>query len=237
MDISKAWKRTIDDGFAHQDRDMWNSVVRNEVDGYNRRLANTPGYVRVDDRIVLAMVWVESGGPLMAAWRQRAMQIGNAGDPGLDAINNRKEASSVVVDFELLARVEDASRADVNQPSFNIQIGTAYLFTRMAISTEGTILDASDGATYEHVVGKGDTSASQIANDVGTTLEEMGASNPGMNLSRLSRGQTLRYRKASIGRFLTGWRAFTPAVIALRYNKGDPNYAGKLLYVLAYLER
>ena len=61
-------------------------------------------------------------------------------------------------------------------------------------------------------------------------LEKM---NPGVDPKKLHAGDVLKYRKATRGREITGWRSFTTSNIADRYNGGgDPNYAAKLDYVL-----
>ncbi len=56
--------------------------------------------------------------------------------------------------------------------------------------------------------------------------------------SLLRPGQKLKFQKASIKQLITGWRSTSTASVALRYNGGgDPNYARKLDYAMAAIEK
>jgi hypothetical protein len=233
--MNEGWKRTIDDGFADAAHHQWDQVVRAEVGDYDRRLAGTPGYVPVDWTLILAMIWVESGGPKKREWFQRVMQFGNPGDGGYPALRSREGATSLIVPAAVLARVDAAEqdRRVLDDPTLNIQGGIGYLFTRMVRSEEGTIPDAADTELHHHVVSaRQHDTGSSIAAREGTTLDELRRDNPGVNLDRLHDGQDLVFHKAHVGRKITGWSVFDEATVARRYNGGgDPNYAEKLLYV------
>jgi hypothetical protein len=224
---------TIDRGLQvdRRVRDQWNLIVHREVTDYNARLG-----IVIDERLILAMLWVESGGPTNAAWNGRVMQIGNPGDPGFTALRNREGAAELVVRADLLTRIGQSNTAATNEPSFNIQCGIAYLVTRMAISDIASIPDPQDTNLHTHTVQSGEN-ASTIARREHTTTDEIRASNPGVDIAHLRPNQELRLHRATMGRRITGWHAFVPGNIATRYNSGDPAYAEKLQYVLDGLNR
>lgn len=235
MVLSKQWTKMIDDGFADPFRWTWDGFVIAELGLYNRYLAATPRYIAVQPDIVIAMVWVESGGPKSSTWWGRVMQIGNPTDLGWPALKERKEATDIVVRAELLSAIDRASQGDLNNPAFNIQVGIAYLFVRMVMSDVRSVLEAGDASIHVHTVRPGDT-ASEIAVEAGTTLDELQNSNSNVNLEMLHAGQLLRFRKANMKRVVTGWRVFDAPTVASRYNGGgDTNYAEKLSYVLGKL--
>jgi hypothetical protein len=235
MTLSKGWKRTIDEGF--EDAAAWAHLgtVTTELADYNTRLATTPGYAPADWRLLMAMVWAESGGPKCVAWKGRAMQIGNPHDKGYPALKKHDGATEIVVRPELLKAIDVAGDKDIGKPKLNVQAGIAYLFVRMAQSEIASLPDAADTVLHDHTVRNKDN-ASSIAHQEGTTIEELKADNPG-DVARLSVGEVLHFHKAHHGRTITGWLPFTPEVVAKRYNVGgDPDYAEKVKYVLGKLK-
>lgn len=232
MALDAGWTRTIDAGITNSMAHIYDGVVYGEWGSYYARLMVTPGFVVPIPTLLIAMLWVESGGPMRSEWFSRVMQIGNAGDKGWPALQRHEGTTVLVVRPELL-RVIDApwSTTLLNTPVFSIQAGLAYLFMKMSLSDDRTILDPQDTTLHQHSVEAGET-ASSIAHSESTTVEELQASNPGINLDRLRPGQTLRCHRARRGRVITGWRSFNAETIASNYNgTGDPNYAEKLRYV------
>ena len=176
---------------------------------------------------IKAILWTESGGLDNPAWKQRAMQIGNPGDPGLDVLKKKSEGSSLIMSDTLFNAIR-AGRA--NEPKVNVQAGIAYLYTRMANSEIKSVVDAHDHKLYEYIVVGGDN-LSKIAKKVDTTVDELISMNPGAK-AMIKPKQKLKYHKAKMQRVIVGWRSFTTQEIAKRYNIGDPDYSAKLDYLI-----
>lgn len=234
--MDEGWRRTIDAGFGDPGRSRWDAVVASEIADYNARLASTTGYAPVEAKKVLAMIWVESGGPKRADWTGRAMQMGNPGDQGFPELKAHRTtgATELVVRAELLTAIDAADNAALQNPAFNIQCGIAYLFERMASVEVATMLD--DAETHEHTVGRGE-SAAVVAAREHTTIDEIRASSPDIrDIGRLQIGDVLHFRRAHRGRRISGWAVFDFDTMASHYNGGgDPQYAEKLRYVYAKL--
>ena len=224
--LDAGWTRTMDDGLTNAAWDEYDPLIKAEVAEYNTRLAVTPAFVVIDWKIFKAMVWAESGGPSNPAWKTRPMQIGHPLDPGYGALKKQEGAAPVILSDALKKEIT----GDIKKPVLNIRTGIAYALTRLAESKEASIYDSKDATVREYTVVPGD-SPYAIAQKVGSTLAAMTEQNPGMKV--LQPGQKLKYRKASIGRIITGWRAITPSNLYTYYNKGDALYAQKLTYVLA----
>lgn len=233
MALDKRWTNTIDTSKTEPNARVYDSTLQQLVGDYNKRLEATPGYVAVDWKLTRAMAWVESGGPKALAWSGRVMQIGNPGDPGLEAVKNGEGVTSLVVPKTTRDRLASADARTINEPFFNIEVALAYLWVRMCKSEMGTIVD--DPALRDHTLGSGEN-ASVVAQKEGTTVADIQASNPGVNLDKLHPGDVLRFHKAHTGRKIIGWHAFTPDVIAAKYNVGDASYAEKLRYVMEALK-
>jgi len=224
--LDAGWMRTMDDGLANAAWDEHDALIKAEVAEYNKRLAGTPGFVVIDWKIFKAMVWAESGGPTTKAWKTRPMQIGHPLDPGYGALKKQEGAAPVVMSDQLKKDI----KGDIEKPALNIRAGIAYALTRLAESKEASIYDPEDSAVREYTVVAGDNPY-DIAKKVGSTAAAMKEQNPAAKV--LQPGQKLKYRKAYIGRIITGWRAITPSNLYTYYNKGDALYAQKLTYVLA----
>jgi LysM repeat protein len=233
MALDKRWTSTIDTGKFEPNARVYDSTLQQHVGDYNRRLGAISGYVTVDWKLMRAVVWVESGGPKTLAWTGRVMHIGSSGDPRLSAVKSGEGATSVIVPQTTRDRLASADARTINEPFFNIEVGIAYLWLRMCKSEVGTIID--DPTVYSHTLASGET-ASSVAQKNGTTVEDIRATNPGLNIDRLSPGDVLRFHKARTGRKITGWYAFTPDNIASRCNVGDLDYAEKLRYVMEALK-
>jgi hypothetical protein len=225
MTLDPAWTRTVDDGIANPAWDEYDTLIQTEVNDYNQRLATTPGFLKIDWKVFKAVVWVESGGPSQAAWKARAMQIGNKGDPGYSVVKEGKEAAPLVMSDKLK---QDIKTGDINKPELNIRAGIAYALTRL-VTSEMRSVDDKDPTINEYTVVPGD-SLDAIARKVGSTVASLKQLNPTANV--LQPKQKLKWRKASIQRVITGWMAANSSNLATRYNAGDKNYKEKMDYVL-----
>jgi hypothetical protein len=240
----EGWKRTMDEGLTKKEWDEYDVLIKREVDSYNNRFRGTPGYRDVDWLIFKAMLWAESGGPKNPAWKSKALQIGNTGDPGYQTMKygaiayknpsapekQKSEGSELIMSAEL---AQDILTKPIIDPNFNIRLGIGYVFTKMATIKFQQIVDANDANIYKHKVADRET-ADSIAKKVGTTLEMLRVMNPDINIARIQPGKTvLQYRKAKIDRALVSWAQFTTANLQILYNgNGDKKYAKKLDYVL-----
>jgi hypothetical protein len=227
MALSAKWKATVDDGITNTAWDDHDKTVKTEIATYNTRFKDTPKYTAVDWKQGKAMVWVESGGPSNAAWSGRVLQIGNPGDAALPVLEKAGEHSDLIMSAQLAKNVKLAS--EIQKPAVNIQAGLAYLFTRMAKFEYQSIIT---GSTVETTKVKSGEGPEKVAQRVGTTVEVLKDMNPEMK-KVLQIGQELKYKAAHMEWVISGWRDFTTANIAARYNGGgDPDYQSKLDYVL-----
>jgi len=226
MGLLQKWKDTVNDAVSNSAWDEYDQLITDEIAEYNKRLKDTPDFESVDWHLVKAMLWVESGGPSNAAWKRRAMQIGNKGDPGYRVLSHKGEGSHLVMASQLWNDIKDPKQID--DPKINIRAGIAYLFTRMATFEDRSVDDASDTKIHEHTVAPGESLWS-IAKRHKTTVASLEEHNP-EKTKVIRPKQVLKYRKARIEMVITGWRPFRTVTIAQRYNVGDPDYAGKLDY-------
>lgn len=233
MGLSRGWTNTIDAGLTDPSARRYDATIDTTVTEYNTRLTPTTGYVPADWKLIRAMIWVESGGPKASAWNGRVMQIGNAGDPGYNALRNGEGAAPLVVALATLQRIAAAKPGDINDPFFNIEVGIGYVWTRLCRTDMGMIVD--DPTERTHTVGPKGEIASRLVQSEGTTLQDLQALNPGINVNALTPGAVLRIRRTHTGRRIKDWLAFTPENIARTYNVGDPAYADKLRYVMSVI--
>ncbi len=202
----------------------YDAAIKQEVDGYNKRLKTVAGFQELDWRWVKAMVWTEViAGPDDAAWSSRPMQIGNPGDKGLEVVQKGLDHSDLVVSAEVRTAVKsDATGA------LNIRAGVAYLYHRAAFPhyKYSEIIDSSQIETYQLAAGE---TLSGVASKVGTTVDEL-MRQSGLDAAKASKlqiGATLKYRKAHKIWQITGWDAWKDAIKA--YNSpGDPKYVEKV---------
>lgn len=229
MPVSQAWKDTVNRAIDDARWDQYDSVLQKEITAYSSRFKGANGFVSPILNLLKALLWTESGGPDNPAWGKRVLQIGNKGDHAYDVLKKAAEGSHIIMNKSLAS---DIKAGKINDPNVNIRAGLAYLYTRMAKFDVKSIPSKTDTKTYTYKVIRGDTYA-EIANNVGTTVVELKNSNPGVEPRRLQLGQVLKYRKASMQMFITGWRSFTADIVSERYNGGgDPDYAAKLKYIL-----
>jgi hypothetical protein len=228
MALDSKWTNTVNDGQTNAAWDAYDAVVQGEVNAYNTRFAHEQGYIPVDWKLCKAILWVESGGPKSPAWKARAMQIGNPGDPAYNILQFGKENSGLILSAALATDLKGKS---IDDPALNIRAGIAYLFVRLAKFEEKSVTDPTDRQDHEYIVLPHD-SLWVIAKKVGTTMDLLKAMNPGVD-RMIHPKQILKYRKASMKMLLVGWRGFNPATIAQYYNGGgDADYAAKINYVL-----
>ena len=228
MAFSSGWIEAVQGGIKDSRWDGHDEVIRTEVGLRNAAFVVTPGFSALPWLMVKAMVWVESGGPDNPAWSGRAMQIGNPGDPALAVLLSGKEGADLILSPDL---ANSLKAGKIGEPAVNIRAGIAYLYTRLAKFDVASIPDRNDGVLCEHAVVKGESLAS-IAKQRATTVDELLARNPGAKAA-IQPGQKLRFRKATMGLVISGWRRATSSEVAAKYNGGgDPDYSAKLDYVL-----
>jgi hypothetical protein len=202
----------------------YDAVVQEEVDGYNQRLRNVPGFVDLDWRWVKAMIWTEvKAGPDSPAWAERPMQIGNPGDPGLKVIQNGLDHSDLVVPEAVRIALKSGTTGGAN-----VRAGVAYLYHRAAYPyyKQTEIVDNPTIETSQLAAG---TTLTAEASKLGTTVDEI-VRQSGLDpakLSRLQVGTTLKYRKAHKAWQISGWLAWEQAI--RDYNGGgDSAYVSKV---------
>ena len=98
------WKDTINAARSDSSWNEYDNIIQQTVSAYNTHLAESPAFTRLDWKVIKAMVWTESGGPSNPAWKARPMQIGNQGDPGLDALLSGNGAIREVCELLLQAQ-------------------------------------------------------------------------------------------------------------------------------------
>ncbi|WP_420994411.1 LysM peptidoglycan-binding domain-containing protein [Cupriavidus sp. 30B13] len=225
------WREGIDNATGNEKWDMHDCCIRSVVDEFNGHLADQPHYFPLDWHLIKAMIWVETGAgsPL---WEQNPIQMGNPGDPGLNALLDGKEGGDLILPLALRGVLNRGSVSTSTKN--NIRAGVGYLLMRLADFAIKSIPN-SDRRTYEVKVRPGDN-LDRIARMQGTTIEMMKALNPGAHILRP--GQTLMYRKASMKKVIVGWKPRTTSNIARYYNGGgDARYAEKLSYVLPLIRQ
>ncbi|WP_256330093.1 LysM peptidoglycan-binding domain-containing protein [Variovorax sp. YR216] len=192
-------------------------------------MRTTQGYFPLDWKLVKAMAWTETGAA-RPQWATKPLQIGNAGDPGLQVMLRREEGSDLIVPPTMHVSFISAA----SNPRANIEAGVGYLLTKLANTSIRSVPEPSS-QVYQVTVKAGD-SLSKIARSEGSTEELMKQLNPGVH--GLTIGQVLKCRKASMRRVVTGWKFINTSNIARYYNGGgDPKYREKLDFVLRALER
>lgn len=226
------WKETIDDSDINSQWNAYDCDIMMAVNEFNAYLSGTPGYRSLDWYLIKAMVWTETGGPSKAAWRANPMQIGNPGDPGLEALLSGKEGGDLIMPPNLKKNLNKNNAVSV--PMYNIRAGIAYLLMRCAFYEYANVMDEKDQAEYKVSVKPGD-SLDRIARENNTTLKVLRQLNPKAHV--LHPGQEIYYKKASMQKRISGWCIITPQVIADIYNIGDAKYKEKLVFCLSKIRR
>ncbi|KUZ90894.1 peptidoglycan-binding protein [Burkholderia ubonensis] len=222
------WQVGIDRAESDAKWNAWDCEIQIAVSEYNRHLSGTAGYKPLDWHLVKAMIWVETGAE-SDKWVSNPIQIGNPGDPGLNALLNGREGGELIVPPAWKEKLTIG--AAITMPSHNIRAGIGYLLMRMANYSIKSVPD-TDATVYEVTVRAGD-SIYKIARDNGSTIESIRLLNPTVGVLRP--GQVVKYRKAAMKKAIVGWKAVTTSSIAAYYNVGDPMYAKKLNYALTVI--
>jgi LysM repeat protein len=219
MALSKGWTDTIDKALTDAAWDDYDTLLTTEIGDYNARFG-----FGLDWKLFKALIWTESGAA-SAAWKARAMQIGNVGDPAWAVVKAGRENTGKVMSAAVRKAIDDGTSID--EPRFNIKVGLVYAVTKL--STFGTVVSDKTMLTYEVV---GGDSLERIAGKVGTTKENLLANNPAA-ANMIKPKDKLSYQKASIQP--TACTA-TSALLQSRYNgNGDHTYAQKLEYCLGVM--
>ncbi|MDI2112094.1 LysM peptidoglycan-binding domain-containing protein [Commensalibacter nepenthis] len=232
-------------------RNQYDSDIRQIVDTFNRYLKNkypASNYHDLDWRMVKAIIWIESGHK-NSAWRLRPMQIGNRGDAGLKAVLHLKktrlkngkihiqsEGAELIIPPEYKPNLTFNNKEKIrHNPQLNIQAGIAYLLMRHAKYGYRTVIN--EDTEYRLNVKAGDN-LNKIASSHHTTIGIIKQLNPAINQHHLQPGMQLKYKKAIIKKYITGWDVMTFSSVAKKYNaKGDHRYQYKLQYAFASINK
>lgn len=211
--------------------DAYDCDIMSAVSIYNGHLQGTAGFHPLDWLLIKAMMWVESGAA-NPQWFRKPIQIGNPGDPGLQALLGGREGGDLILPPAFRNTLNRASILTI--PQENIKAGIGYLLMKMANFAIRNVPDL-DRTIYEVTVRAGD-SFDRIARERGSTVETMRELNPTALILRP--GQVLKYRKASLRKVIVGWKVINTSSIAQNYNGGgDSIYQRKLEYVLPLLRQ
>ncbi|TRX76669.1 LysM peptidoglycan-binding domain-containing protein [Pseudomonas mangiferae] len=214
----------------------YDGVISDIAATYNRHFQGdgvcSPGLFVVpfvDPKLLRAIVYTETGpGVKQEAWEKRPMQIGNAGDLGINdvlATDNfiGENAKLILPDAYKYLTFENIR----NQAKENIIAGTAYLLMRACTFATVTLID--DGNPSEISVTKDLSNLERIAKAVETTVEVLLKLNPGINPNSLRPGQKLLYIKAKKKRVIYSMERLDFNFTASVYNvSGDSAYKDKL---------
>lgn len=231
------WKETIDTADNNPAWHSYDATIKSTVDKYNAHLKSAPGFTALDWKLIKAMVWTESGGPTGTAWTTRPMQIGNKGDPGLDALLGGKEGGDLIMPSDIASGLTAKNAG--SEPAKNIQAGVGYLLMRAASYKFEDVWSSSAPVT-DYAVASGD-SLERIAQRTGTTVGHLYWMNPGLQNETarhvpLKLGRVLKVQKAKNTKMIAGFKSLDNATVAKLYNTGDSRYADKLAYCLTKIK-
>ncbi|PRC94328.1 LysM peptidoglycan-binding domain-containing protein [Solimicrobium silvestre] len=220
-----AWKDGIRKAAGDPKWDAHDAEIKSTLTTYTHHLIRQ-GYRQpnLSWQMIKAMVWVETGAG-NDEWKIKPMQIGNRNDPGIDDFLANDKGAEIIVPPHL--RIMLTRERIKHNSSYNIQAGIGYLLMRSAeYGFENTLLNTT---VLSYTVKPGD-SLDRIARTQGSTIATLKKLNPSAHILRP--GQVLKYQKSTIKKVITGWSPITTGMIAIRYNKGDKNYAEKLEFAL-----
>ncbi|MCD9188729.1 MAG: hypothetical protein LUM44_20085 [Pyrinomonadaceae bacterium] len=213
----------------------WNEydeLIKKEVTYYNNKFAATAGFVPLDWRYVKAMVWTEiQSGPAKEAvqWKDFPLQIGRyEADPGYKVISEGLDNSDFITPPEL--RQELQTKTNVKGKN-NIRAGIAYLYTKAIDGKVGwrEIVDNPQILSYK-IQNTDRKGLDDIAKRLETTSENIIRNTSGMTKTTVLKvGTELKYQKAHLEKFITGWLDWQTAM--RNYNSKTPNKKGDTEYV------
>jgi LysM repeat protein len=225
------WQDGLNKGVDDPAWSAYDCELKTAVSEFNRHLARTPNFRKLDWRLIKSMLWVETGAA-SPEWKTRPMQIGVPGDPGLTALLSDVEGGDLILYGTWRKRLTVGTVRTL--PTHNIHAGIAYLLMRLAIFEHKSVVDPRSTGAYKVTVQAGDSLA-KIAKKHGSTIDIHKQLNGPSSV--LKPGQILKVEKGSIMRVITGWRLVSTATIAQRYNGGgDPLYANKLEYAFGLVK-
>jgi len=224
------WKNGLTNAPNSVAWNLWDCEIQLATNDYNRHLSGTPGYRNLDWHIIKAMTWVETGAS-SEKWTSNPMQIGNPGDPGLKSLLTGNEGGDLIIPAEWKPSLTTSSATTI--PKHNIRAGIGYLLMRLAnYSIKST--PTSDSTVYEVKVKAGD-SIDKIIREKGTTIDIIKKINSDLHILRP--GQTIKYQKATMKKFIQGWKPITTQNIAKYYNVGDSMYPKKLENAMGLIKK
>lgn len=133
--VSQGWKDTYKSVFKNpalwNEYDSWiQSCIKDFTENLSSNSIGLPS--DFDWNLIKAMIWVESGGPLVHGgldWRTKPFQIGNQGDSGLAVVLAGDEKIPLIWSKE--QRKDLTAEKVRTDPKMNIKAGIAYLLNKL----------------------------------------------------------------------------------------------------------
>lgn len=222
------WQDGINSSINNNQWEIYDCEIQRAVNEYNRHLYGKGGYHPLDWHLIKAMIWVETGAD-SDKWASNPIQIGNIGDPGLNAFLSNKEGGEAIMPPSLQGRLTSGTAITI--PAYNIRAGIGYLLMRMARFSIQSVMDPN--TTMHTITVKQGDSLERIASANQTTVDVLRKLNPKAGV--LHPGDELKYQKASLMKVIVGWKPMSTSNIAAYYNVGDPLYDQKLKYALSIM--
>ena len=235
------WKDIRKNAIGNPDWYVYDDYIRKLVSELNLHLStskNIENYKPLDWKLIKAIIWTETGAT-SASWKTRTMQIGNAGDRGIEEVTipARPRKYNLIIPKTWNNFLIKKTSQIKTEPEYNIREGLALLMIKMAEpEKDKTVYDSQQEFIYEVV--NGDIGYNSIAKKQGTTQGVLTLLNGNKTLHP---GDKLKYKKAHIEQYIPGWALFTPENIQIQYNgdpkkatasnPGDGNYAQKIKYI------
>ena len=222
------WQDTINGSKTDKRWNDHDATIAAAIKEFDTHLGETKGYAPLSWKLIKAMVWTESGGPDSPWWKSRAIQIGNPGDLGLDALLGDKEGGDLILPPAMKPKI---TKASINTADINIMAGIGYLLMRAASYEVVSVPDPRDTKTFEVPIKPRDSLA-LIAEKNQSTVEMLKFLNPNLSPRKMKVGDPVSVRKASMQKVIKGWSKIDTRFAAENYNVGDPMYFTKLEFCL-----
>lgn len=247
-EISSDFKETINASKNNKDFHMYDLEIFQAVRTFNRYLKDSEGFKSLDWHFIKAMAWVESGGPVKLVnkkyvkqerWYNQPLSMGaNPDDPGLTELMRLKANKQFyeVVPTEYQRELENRSTIK-SKPLSNIRAGIALVLLKMAKFPKDVESVEEKNSSVQDFIADKDYLFYNLAKKLDTTSEVLLKLNSPKKYAK--KGDTIKYKKASMKWCIHGWKTITTTNIKLYYNGvgvGDSLYAQKLDYCLQVMK-
>ncbi len=229
--VSEAWLRGIPHDPDDADWSVYDTYIVLTVRAYNDHLALQQNFLPLDPVFVKAICWTETGAG-EPTWNTRPMQIGNAGDLGLQQLLKLNIQNRLLIppEFSRGGKFEFTVSNVRAIPAFNIRAGVGYLLLRASTLLQKYV-PADNGQIFTDTVRKPD-SLYNMAHRDRTTVEELRSANPPGLTRSLNPKTTLSFRHMELQSSLI-FRPITSLQAASTYNNANVDeYTKKLNYCL-----